>query len=284
MAPIYQCFAVSLFNRNFPLGYVRGDPMAPEVPGPPVPAWCAHPRRRRSPRMRYRWCITLAVALASMLAAGSASAAVTAGPHGSVRPAALSVRGFRPGGSMIRPTGSAWARAAGLRDQYSSFWVGLDGYSSDSVEQTGTDVDCAGRTPQYYGWYEMYPAYPVDFSNPMHPGDHISASVTFSGSDTYTLVLTDSTQGWTKSETINQPGLDRSSAEVITEAPSSSSGVLPLADFGTVNYTGASDNGTSMGTQNPTEIIMIDNSGQEKDSTSAMTSSGSFSNTWIRSN
>src|SRR5579875_924581 len=312
MAPIYQCFAVSLFNRNFPLGYVRGDPMAPEVPGPPVPAWCAHPRRRRSPRMRYRWCITLAVALASMLAAGSASAAVTAGPHGSVRPA----------GSMIRPTGSAWARAAGLRhqvestnwsgyavtggtgaftsvsaswteptgtcstrrDQYSSFWVGLDGYSSDSVEQTGTDVDCAGRTPQYYGWYEMYPAYPVDFSNPMHPGDHISASVTFSGSDTYTLVLTDSTQGWTKSETINQPGLDRSSAEVITEAPSSSSGVLPLADFGTVNYTGASDNGTSMGTQNPTEIIMIDNSGQEKDSTSAMTSSGSFSNTWIRSN
>src|SRR5579875_2742199 len=104
MAPIYQCFAVSLFNRNFPLGYVRGDPMAPEVPGPPVPAWCAHPRRRRSPRMRYRWCITLAVALASMLAAGSASAAVTAGPHGSVRPAALSVRGFRPDGIGLGPS------------------------------------------------------------------------------------------------------------------------------------------------------------------------------------
>jgi len=37
-------------------------------------------------------------------------------------------------------------------DQYSSFWVGLDGYNNDSVEQTGSGVDCAGRTPEYYSW------------------------------------------------------------------------------------------------------------------------------------
>jgi hypothetical protein len=116
----------------------------------------------------------------------------------------------------------------------------------------------------------------------MSPGDSISASVTFSGTETYTLVLKDNTKGWTQTITQNESGLSRSSAEVITEAPSSNSGVLPLADFGTVNYTGSSDNGSSMGTQSPTSIIMIDNSGRDKDSTSSMSSAGSFSNTWLR--
>jgi hypothetical protein len=167
--------------------------------------------------------------------------------------------------------------------QYSSFWVGLDGYSSSSVEQTGTDSDCSGTTPEYYGWYEMYPAFPVNFSNTVRPGDSMSASVTFSGTETYTLVLQDSTQGWTQTITKNQSGLARSSAEVITEAPSSNSGVLPLADFGTVSYSTSAANGTSLGSQSPTEIIMINNSGADKDSTSSINSSGGFSNTWIRS-
>jgi len=39
--------------------------------------------------------------------------------------------------------------------------------ASDSVEQTGTDSDCDGGSPGYYGWYEMYPADPV--SAPGHP-------------------------------------------------------------------------------------------------------------------
>jgi hypothetical protein len=184
--------------------------------------------------------------------------------------------------SWTEPTATCSSGGRRGGDQYAAFWVGLDGYSSDSVEQTGTDSDCAGRTPDYYGWYEMYPANPVYYSNTVEPGDHISASVTFSGSETYTLVLTDSTQGWTQTVTKNQSGLDRSSAEVITEAPSSSSGVLPLADFGTVSYSGATANGSSLGSLSPTEIIMIDNSGADKDSTSAI-SGGSFSNTWIRS-
>ena len=34
----------------------------------------------------------------------------------------------------------------------SSFWVGLDGYTSSSVEQLGTDSDCNAGTPSYYAW------------------------------------------------------------------------------------------------------------------------------------
>lgn len=167
--------------------------------------------------------------------------------------------------------------------QYSSFWAGLDGYNSNSVEQTGADADCSGTSPKYYGWYEMYPAFPVNFSNTVRPGDAMSASVTFSGSETFTLVLKDATQGWTQTITQNQTGLARSSAEVITEAPSSQSGVLPLANFGTVTYSTSSANGSSLGTQNPIQIIMVNNSGQDKDTTSAINGSGGFSNTWLRS-
>ena len=130
----------------------------------------------------------------------------------------------------------------------------------------------------------MYPAFPVNFSNTVRPGDSMSASVTFSGTATYTLVLHDATQGWTQTITKTQSGLARSSAEVITEAPSSSSGVLPLANFHTVSYSTSSANGTSLGSQSPIAITMINNSGADKDSTSSISSGGAFSNTWIRAN
>jgi hypothetical protein len=274
--------------------------------------------------MTRRWylpLIALVLVLGSVLAAaGTATAA--SGAHPAVT--RLAGHAVQPGGIMVRPGGGARANAKGARSttalstnwsgyavtggngafssvsaswteptgtcpsrrsaQFSSFWVGLDGFNSNSVEQTGTDVDCSGHTPRYYGWYEMFPAFPVNFSNPVQPGDQLSASVTFSGTSTFTLVLKDSTQGWTQTITQNQSGLARSSAEVITEAPSSSSGVLPLADFGTVSYSISDANGTSLGGQNPTEIIMVDNSGAQKDSTSAISGGGAFSNTWIRSN
>jgi Peptidase A4 family len=162
--------------------------------------------------------------------------------------------------------------------QYAAFWVGLDGYNSDSVEQTGTDSDCSGGTPDYYGWYEMYPADPVYFTNPVSPGDSMSASVTVSGTS-YTLTLTDSTQGWTQTENESGSYAD-SSAEVITEAPASAQGALPLADFGTIGYSASSANGTSFSAQNPTSITMVAGSGDRLDSTSALDGSGGFSNTW----
>ncbi len=191
--------------------------------------------------------------------------------------------------SWTEPTASCSGNGGGGRhrgggsSQYAAFWVGLDGYANSTVEQTGSDSDCNGTTPDYYGWYEMYPASPVYFTNPVQPGDAMSASVTFSGTDTYTLVLKDSTRSWTQTVVQNVNGLARASAEVITEAPSSGSGVLPLANFGTISYTISTDNLTSMGTQNPIGIVMVGNSRQDKDSTSSMSAPGSFSNTWLRS-
>jgi Peptidase A4 family len=169
--------------------------------------------------------------------------------------------------------------------QYSAFWVGLDGYNvnSGSVEQTGTDSDCAGHTPHYYGWYEMFPAPPVFFKTQVKPGNEMSASVTFSGTDTYTLVLKNLSRGWTHTIVKHKTGLARSSAEVITEAPSTTSGVLPLADFGTVTFNSVRVSGILLRTLKPTAIVMVDGNGAAKDSTSPI-ANDRFHNTWIRRN
>jgi hypothetical protein len=157
--------------------------------------------------------------------------------------------------SWTEPT----AKCTGFGNQYSAFWVGLDGYSSNTVEQTGSEADCAGRTAEYSAWYEMYPAYPVYFSNRVRPGDSFTGSVTYqANTGAFVITLTDHTQNWTQTASKTVAGAVRNSAEIIAEAPSSGTTgrVLPLTNFGTVNFTGATVNGAQLCQSNPIEILM----------------------------
>jgi hypothetical protein len=183
--------------------------------------------------------------------------------------------------SWTQPTGTCTAS-----NQFAAFWVGLDGYNSGTVEQTGTLIECSGTTAEYTSWYEMYPANPVYFSNAVSPGDHFTGSVTFNGGSSYTLKLADTTKGWSHTVSASLAGAARSSAEVIVEAPccTSSGGPLPLADFHTASFTGSLANGAAIGNSNPVQIIMVDNSGRDKDTVSSLSSGENFSATWVRSN
>ena len=185
--------------------------------------------------------------------------------------------------SWTEPTGICSGRSS----QYSSFWVGLDGYSSSSVEQTGSDTDCSRGRAVYYAWYEMYPNPSVSYSNTVRPGDHFNASVTYTGSNQFSLFIQDTTQGWSHTTVGTLAGAARSSAEVIVEAPccTASGGILPLADFGTVSITGSTANGSALGNAGGvTQIIMVDNSGLDKDTVSSLSGGENFSATWVRSN
>jgi hypothetical protein len=165
--------------------------------------------------------------------------------------------------------------------QYSSAWVGLDGFNSRTVEQTGTDSDCHGATPRYYSWDEMYPAPSVNIADPVSAGDQMNASVTAATTSSFVLVITDATKGWTKTFTKTLARAKRTSAEVIEEAPccTAAGGILPLADFGKINFTNAQVNGSAIGNLSPTRINMAQG-GVLKDTTSALTNGANFSVTW----
>ena len=184
--------------------------------------------------------------------------------------------------SWTEPTGTCSGSA-----KYSSFWVGLDGYNSNSVEQTGSEVDCSGSRAVYYAWYEMYPDVSHSYSNRVRPGDHFNSSVTYTGSNHFSLFIQDTTQGWSHTTVGTLAGAPRSSAEVIVEAPccTASGGILPLANFGTVNITGSLANGAALGNAGGvTKITMVNNSGQAKDSVSSLSGGTNFSATWLRAN
>lgn len=121
-------------------------------------------------------------------------------------------------------------------NQYSSFWVGIDGYSSNTVEQTGTDSDCQSGKPTYYAWYEFYPQPSFIISSlTIRPGDTIFADVKYTSGNSFTIVIKDLTTGKSFSTSHKVSSAQRTSAEWIAEAPYSG-GILPLADFGTVSF------------------------------------------------
>ncbi|MBC3843378.1 hypothetical protein GXW82_33670 [Streptacidiphilus sp. 4-A2] len=124
-------------------------------------------------------------------------------------------------------------------------WVGIDGYGSQTVEQTGAQVSCSSGSPVYSAWYEMYPANPVYLSNPVAAGDSFTGSVTATGSSKYLITLTDNTQGWTYSTTKRLSAQDVS-AEAIIESPTQS-----YPKFTATKFSGITVNGKVFSSYNP---------------------------------
>ena len=137
-------------------------------------------------------------------------------------------------GSWTLPTASTTTNG------YSSVWVGIDGYSSSTVEQIGTEADVANGKVTYYAWYEGYPAASMPISSfTIKAGDAITASVAYNATNKdFVLTIKDTSQNESFTKTLTVSGAQRSSAEWVVEAPSSN-GVLPLDNFGTVTFTNA---------------------------------------------
>ncbi len=123
-------------------------------------------------------------------------------------------------------------------DSFSYHWVGLDGWSDGTVEQDGIAADCpGGTTPQYFAWYEMYPA-GLTFDFYVNPGDAIFSEVDYDGANgEYYLYLVDYTTGnyFDVGETCAST-CDNSSAEVITEGYYANSSYAGTSDFGEQHY------------------------------------------------
>jgi hypothetical protein len=133
----------------------------------------------------------------------------------------------------------------GTSTAYASVWVGIDGSTSNTVEQLGTDSVIYNGQPVYSAWYEMYPKGSVTIQTTnsgtnmvITPGDSITASVTYDGNQ-FLLQMTDTSRNEVFSIAQSMKRVARSSAEWIVEAPSGG-GILPLANFGTATFTNCS--------------------------------------------
>jgi hypothetical protein len=108
---------------------------------------------------------------------------------------------------------------------YSSPWVGFDGWGSGDVLQSGMDIDayCSGSTKnQYYAaWYEWYPAGSVYLSNfPITAGDVIYVYVWPTSTTVGNYYIVNLTQQIASGGSFNAPSgtsLVGNSAEWITE-------------------------------------------------------------------
>ncbi len=126
----------------------------------------------------------------------------------------------------------------GRKNEWTSQWVGLDGFADDTVEQDGTFAACVGhnhRHPIYFAWYEMFPAPSINVF-PVKPGDVIVPAVDFANGN-FTLTISDQTSHKTASVTAACSQCLRASAEWIIERPAlcnnagTSCFITALADF-----------------------------------------------------
>ena len=187
-------------------------------------------------------------------------------------------------GSWVQPA----ATCNGMSTN-SSFWLGLDGYSSSTVEQLGTEADCSKGTPVYYAWWEIFPDPSRTISRfVVTPGVTYTAEVKVDAGD-LTLTLSGAgNQPFTLTTGVGSASL--SSAEWIAEAPSmcTKSGCreLALTNFGTVNFSGASANGSAIDNAawSFDPLTMVTGNGTVKAAPSGLDPTGSaFSIAWNHS-
>jgi Peptidase A4 family len=208
---------------------------------------------------------TLATAESQATPSTARSHAATAPKHKFGRGTSTNWSGYAVNGTGATHVIGTWTQPAVTcapgENSWSSPWVGIDGNSSNTVEQIGTDGDCVNGAPVYYAWYEMYPKSLVELSLTVHPGDSFTGEVTNSGRS-FVLKLTDNTTHATFSTTQQSKRAKRSSVEWIMEGPSNGL----LSDFGSVTFTGASatisnQTGNVGSFSNAQSITMVDNSG-----------------------
>jgi hypothetical protein len=262
--------------------------------------------------MARRWCISLAglTLVVGALATTAPALAASTGHH--VAPASVSgsvAHQFRPGGLFRETPGThpqvidghvisygnwggyvvtgasgsftttsvSWTQTEVTcpSGKDSSPWIGIDGFNDGTVEQTGTDGDCTKNGPHYYAWYEMYPRNTVVINKPISAGDQFTGTVTFNGGTSYTLTLTNVTDGWTNTVTKSLKSKD-DSAEAVLEQDGPS-----LTDFGTLPFSDFTVNGSTPA--NPEEMEVGTDAGDVCENTSAY-SSGAFSTTWVKAN
>ncbi|HLG69956.1 MAG TPA: G1 family glutamic endopeptidase [Chloroflexota bacterium] len=157
-------------------------------------------------------------------------------------------------------------------------WVGIGGVTSRDLIQAGTEETVQNGQIGYDAWIETLPQASHNIPLAVHAGDSVSVSISQTSPGQWQVTLKNNTTGQNYQQSIAYNS-SLSSAEWVEEAPSARRGIVPLDDFGTINFTGATtvkngqqENISQAGGQ---PITMINTAGQPLATTSQLGADGS---------
>jgi hypothetical protein len=163
-------------------------------------------------------------------------------------------------GTWIVPTVSATTAGA------DATWVGIGGVTGTDLIQAGTQATVTGSgAVTYEAWTEVLPDYSRPAPLQVGPGDSVTVTITEQASGLWLIVIRNNTTSDSYEKTLRYAS-SRSSAEWIQEAPSTSRGIVPLDDFGTVRFIGGSavrdGESLSLSALGATPVAMVNRAGQ----------------------
>jgi hypothetical protein len=133
-------------------------------------------------------------------------------------------------------------RLTGMANGQGATWVGVGGALGRDLIQAGTQEVTDGRgRAQFQSWIELLPQAPQPVPLAVVAGDSVTISIQEQGAGigVWQIAMANNTSG-DVFQTMVQYASSESSAEWIDEAPSNQRGVLPIDNFGSVTFTGAS--------------------------------------------
>jgi hypothetical protein len=114
-------------------------------------------------------------------------------------------------------------------NQFSADWVGIGGFSDQTLVQDGTEADHVNGHAQYDAWTEIIPAPEVVLKNfTIHPGDRMEGLVQETKSGTWLMKVFDLTTHKSASRTVKYKS-GGTSVEAIHERPEVNGSLASLA-------------------------------------------------------
>jgi peptidase A4-like protein len=192
--------------------------------------------------------------------------------------------GYAASGGNFTSVTATWTvpNVAATSSGADATWVGIGGLESRDLIQAGTQAMVGGGDVTYQAWIEMLPASSKPVALSVTAGDSVTVSITQTGASDWSIAMKNNTTGDRYSTTVKYVS-SNSSAEWVQEAPSvGRGGLVPLDNFGTLTFTGASAvrDGSKMDLRalGAHAITMINGARQALASPSEITSDGaSFS-------
>lgn len=157
--------------------------------------------------------------------------------------ASLNWSGYAATGGIFTTVSGTWTvpRVQAEDDQgylsADTAWVGIGGVLGTDLIQAGTQaiVEPNGRIT-YQAWYEKLPEYSQKLPVSIRPGDSVSVDISRQGGSEWLISFKNNTTG-RSFDMLTEYDSSLSSAEWVVETPSTDYGILPLSDFGAVNFT-----------------------------------------------